>query len=307
MKRIAGFFCVVAMLSTATPAFAVEKTEISSLNYIIEATQGAAAPYSLEINDKLIDLGTTQAVKMQGTIMVPLRMTAEALGFTVTWDEERRVIHMNNGTMQTDLALGENNYFAYSSKAIGMTAPQSLGAAPTVMNGFTYVPVDLYNILLTDPNSVQVKDNKISISVHSNKQDGAEPTTQIPNPLVEYNSLDEAQKAVGYTFATPKAVPDGYQIKNIIVISNDLAEIFYTKGDSTILYRTAKSNTDISGDYTVYDAVSTITIGNAEVTVKGSNACINLAVWSKDGVSYSLSFTQAVSEKELSTIIQSIQ
>lgn len=125
--------------------------------------------------------------------------------------------------------------------------------------------------------------------------------------MVKYSTLDEARKAIGFTFAVPQTLPDDYQMKDIIVLSNNLVEIFYWKGDSRIIYRTAKGNDDISGDYNVYDKVKTITVGNTKILVKGNNDGINLATWTNDEVSFSLSFDEAVTEKILATIIKSIE
>ncbi|HEX3028228.1 MAG TPA: DUF4367 domain-containing protein, partial [Clostridia bacterium] len=220
----------------------------------------------------------------------------------------KKTIHMDDGNMQTDLTLGVDNYCAYSSKAIGMTAPESLGVAPTIIKGSTYVPVNFYKILLTDPNCINIKDNAINITHNGSGKSGkVTGSVEIPNPLVNYNTLDEARTAVGFTFAVPSALPDGYKMGDIIVISNELAEIFYRNGDKEILYRTAKGNEDISGNYTVYDEVKTITVGNTGVIVKGKGDSINLATWTKGGISYSLSFDEAVNVKTLSTIIESIK
>ncbi|WP_196605386.1 stalk domain-containing protein [Pectinatus haikarae] len=303
MKKIlVGFLCTITMMFAAVPAFASETSKaLISLNNTAMTLKSPAMQYTLKINGKNVDLGTLKIVEMKEQIMVPLRITAEALGFTVTWDGTKRTIHMDNGIMQTDLTLGEENYFAYSSKAIGMTAPQRLGVAPTIIKGSSYVPLDFFKILVTDPNCVSIKDSIISISTGSTKRD------EIPNPLVNYSTLDEARKAIGFTFAVPTILPDGYQMKDIIVINNNLAEIFYLKGDSQIIYRTAKGNADISGDYNVYDKVKTVTVGNTEITVKGKSDSINLATWTKGGASFSLSFDEAVNEKALSTIIKSIK
>lgn len=308
MKKIlVGFLCAITMTFAAVPAFAAETSNalLSPASTAAVAQKSPAVPYILKINGKNIDLGTLNIVKMKEQIMVPLKITAEALGFTVTWDGTKRIIHMDNGTMQTDLTLGEDNYFAYSSKAYGMTAPQRLGVAPTIIKGSSYVPLDFFTILLTDPNCVSIKASVISISTASPKRD--ETSISIPSPLVNYSTLDEARKAIGFTFAVPRALPAGYQMKDIIVISNNLAEIFYLKGDSQIIYRTAKGNADISGDYNAYDKVRTIAVGNIQITVKGKSDSIKLATWTNDGTSFSLSFDEAVNEKALSTIIKSIK
>lgn len=61
----------------------------------------------------------------------------------------------------------------------------------------------------------------------------------------------------------------------------------YTNGTDTILFRAANGDEDTSGDYNVYD--NTWTVGN--VTLKGSGDQAVLAIWQRDGVSYSLSFS----------------
>jgi hypothetical protein len=141
-------------------------------------------------------------------------------------------------------------------------------------------------------------------SIKSNKELSEQ---QISNPMIKYSTLDEARKAVGFNFLIPTALPDGYQMKDIKVINNSMAEIFYKKDDYKILYRTAKGNADISGDYNIYDKVKTITVGNIQVTIKGKSDSVNLATWSKDGVSFFLSFDEAVNEKVVSTIVESIK
>lgn len=309
MKKVLIGLCAVTMLSAAVPAFAAEAANgLISPNPTAGVTQKSpAVQHTLKINDKNVDLGTEKIVVMKDRIMVPLRITSEALGFTLKWDEKKQAIHMDNGIMQTDLTLGDDNYFAYSSKAIGMTAPLSLGVAPTIIKGATYVPVDLYKIVLTDPTCVSIKGSVISILTRSTEPEETLASAEIPNPLVNYSTLDEARKAVGFTFAVPATLPDGYQMKDIIVISNDLAEIFYLKGDKQIVYRTAKGTADISGNYHVYDKVRTITVGKTEITVKGKSDGIHLATWTSDGVSFSLSFDEAVNEEVLSTIIGSIK
>lgn len=132
-------------------------------------------------------------------------------------------------------------------------------------------------------------------------------SSQIPNPLVSYNTVEEARKAIGFSFAVPTRLPANYQTKDIIVIGSNLAEIFYRNGKKNILYRTAKGNSDISGDYTVYKEVKTAEIGNTKVTVKGNGSLINLALWTKGGISYSLNFDEACDLKSVASIMESIE
>lgn len=85
-----------------------------------------------------------------GVVMVPLRKAAEALGFTMEWNAEERNVHMTNGTVQTVVTPGQDSYYMATAipGAVGMSAPGPLGAAAYVVNGVTWAPVELLNLLL---------------------------------------------------------------------------------------------------------------------------------------------------------------
>ncbi|MFL0269196.1 DUF4367 domain-containing protein [Candidatus Clostridium radicumherbarum] len=154
-----------------------------------------------------------------------------------------------------------------------------------------------------------VKNIKASASLNSSstKPNKELSSKQIPNPMKEYSTLDEARKAAGFNFVIPTVLPDGYQMNGIKVINGSMAEVTYKKGDLKIIYRTVAGNSDISGDYNAYDVVKTITAGNTKVVIKGKSDGINLATWTKEGVSFSLSFAEAVNEKAVSTMVESIK
>ena len=81
-----------------------------------------------------------------GVAMVPLRLTAETLGFTVTWDAETRSAHLENGDVQTDVCIGQDSYVRTPADdaLLGMTAPQSYGAAPYIdAGGTTWAPAEV--------------------------------------------------------------------------------------------------------------------------------------------------------------------
>ncbi|WP_130862939.1 copper amine oxidase N-terminal domain-containing protein [Bacilliculturomica massiliensis] len=85
-----------------------------------------------------------------GVVMVPLRLTAEKLGFTVTWDGATESVKLTNNEVQTTVKLGEDSYYMSSAKAIGMSKPTALGAAAYEVNGVSWAPAELFNLLLTD-------------------------------------------------------------------------------------------------------------------------------------------------------------
>lgn len=94
------------------------------------------------------DIAFAQGRVESGVAMVPLRKVAEALGFTVTWNGEEESAHLTNGKVQTTVFIGEDSYFMASAQAIGMSAPQSLGAAAYEVNGTSWAPAELFTLLL---------------------------------------------------------------------------------------------------------------------------------------------------------------
>lgn len=309
-KTIIGLMCAAVISAMAMPAFA-EVTPVlvepgtATQDLVTSPEIISSQEYSIEINGAALDLGDKKIMKEDDTIIVPLRIISESLGFVITWDAEKQAIHMDDGNVKIDLRVGEDLYVVTSSKAIGMAAPQSLGVAPRIINENTYVPVDLYKLLYSNPDAVQISDNIISIS--SKASESADDAVQVPNPLVVYNSVDEARAAMNWQFAVPSSIPEGYGIKDVIVIGNSLAEVNYIHNDKEMVYRTQKGEKDISGDYTVYKTVETVTVDEVDVTVKGADADIGLATWCKDGISYSLQFGEAIDMETLTAVIQDIK
>ena len=63
---------------------------------------------------------------------------------------------------------------------------------------------------------------------------------------------------------------------------------------------------DNSGDYNSYSTVKVITVNMDSVTLKGNDGNYNLAVWSKGEYSYSLRFTETVTEEAVKQIVEEI-
>lgn len=99
-----------------------------------------------------------------GNVMVPVRAVGEALGFTVTWNPKDRSVSLDNGEVKTTITLGADSYYKASSKAIGLTAPFSLGSAPVAYNGRVYVPAAMFNLLYSNDNAVTLSNGTVDIS-----------------------------------------------------------------------------------------------------------------------------------------------
>lgn len=247
-----------------------------------------------------------QSISVNGCTMVPVRAVAEALGFKVTWNSTDRSVNINNGEMQSDLRIGENRYIVYTAveNMVGMSAPFELGSAPILKNGTTYVPVDLFVPLFgNDPATVKVSGDTITIDPDAKTTDG--DASQIPNPLTGHESLAELAKAVGFTVKAP-TVPAGYEADAYIDISGELAEVFYTKGNDTLLYRISRGEGDNSGDYNTYSSKKTVDVNGVSVEMRGNDK-VNVAVWSNGGFAYSVSSEQGIAEADVIAVVSSVK
>lgn len=101
--------------------------------------------------------------------MIPLRKSTEALGFKVSYDSKNNTINLDNGMVKTTLTTGKDLYYKASSGAIGLTQPISLGVAPTMIDGSTYIPASLYNLLYSNDQTVTAKENTVIINTEDAK------------------------------------------------------------------------------------------------------------------------------------------
>ena len=86
----------------------------------------------------------------------------------------------------------------------------------------------------------------------------------------------------------------------------ELAEITYSNDQEKLVYRKAVGEDDISGDYNEYSKEKKCIIGQYEVTIKGNKSGFTLAIWTKDGYSYSLDLSRSASEDEILEIIKNL-
>ena len=299
MKKTISMLLALAVAGTmAAPAMAVND----------EPMVIAPAPntQSQQAQMKIVVKGKTmpeQTISVNGCTMAPVRAIAKALGFKVTWNADRS-ININNGKMQSDLRIGDNSYVVYTAVEgmAGMSAPFSLGSAPIIKNNTAYVTIDLFVPLFgNDPATVKTSSDTITINPDAKTEDG--DSSQIPNLLTAHDSLTELAKAVGFDIKAP-TVPAGYEADAYIDISGELAEVFYVKGDDTLVYRVSKGEGDNSGDYNTYSNKKTVDVNGVSVELRGNDK-VNVATWSNGGFAYSVSAKQRISETEVAAVVSS--
>lgn len=292
MKKLICTAVTIGVLATG----AVSAVWANGTEMLTEAP-AAASGYTLTIGTEKIDADTFTSGKC---IMLPLRATAEKLGFKVVWNEENQSIDLDDGEVNTKVYIGKDNYYMASSTAIGMSAPTALGAAPVLKGDKTYVPAGMFEILC-GKGSVAVKDSSVVI----NKD--ADNGTQIPNPWTEYKSVDEAKKAVNFEAPVPTKVTDGYKLDYISTLDGELLQLVYRNAeDKQISYRTAKGSEDISGDYNVYKDTKTVKAGDVSVTLRKGDKTSS-AIWTNGGMTFALYADGGLSDAEITEVIKNIK
>lgn len=83
--------------------------------------------------------------------MIPLRMVAENLGYTVTWtpgDVNTLIVVSRSDDFMATLTIGANNYSVSGPSAPDKPVSRQLEAAPELVDGVTYVPVSFFDQIL---------------------------------------------------------------------------------------------------------------------------------------------------------------
>lgn len=131
----------------------------------------------------------------------------------------------------------------------------------------------------------------------------------VPNPWTEYASLKMSRPLSGFDVTLPE-LPDGYALSYIQALTErGLLEITYeNESGDELSIRKAPGDGDISGDYyNDYAQSDTITVSDREVTLKGNDDAVNLAIWAKDRYTYAVSASAGLSAEGMSELAAQIQ
>ncbi|WP_187296350.1 stalk domain-containing protein [Tepidibacter mesophilus] len=123
----------IAPGATGIPEFKIE----------IPQDSNTGLHFGLVINNERINIQKSNVYqKEDGSIMIPLRVVCEKLGYEVKWIEKNRSIEIKKGAQYTSVKPGENKYF------FSKMAPISLGSAPEIKDSTTYVPFKFVSDIL---------------------------------------------------------------------------------------------------------------------------------------------------------------
>jgi len=113
--------------------------------------------------------------------------------------------------------------------------------------------------------------------------------TGVPNPFVDYNSLEETIQAAGFDLTVPEPM-EGYDQIVYQVMSDEMIQVIYYNKDQIEAYRIRKQagDDDISGDYSTYSTNKEVEINGNTVTLSGKDDKYYKVIWTADGYSYAV-------------------
>lgn len=112
-------------------------------------------PLKVSYLDEVIEFDVTPQ-KVGDVIMIPLRVTLEKMGYTVTWNESTSSVEISKGNQWTTVKINQNSYFK------NKIAPEPLSAAPILKEGRTLVPAEFFNAILGK--GIQIENGNLKLN-----------------------------------------------------------------------------------------------------------------------------------------------
>nr|WP_154891221.1 copper amine oxidase N-terminal domain-containing protein [Paenibacillus xylanexedens] len=130
-----------------------------------KASAAASTPeYTLTVNGKEIQTSKTKLMpfEQKGTVLVPLRATAESLGYKVSWIAADKATRVEDSIQSVIVKEGNTlAKFTGKLKVINLTHDVELPVPVQSRKGITYVPASFFEPFF---NEVIVKEGNVSIS-----------------------------------------------------------------------------------------------------------------------------------------------
>lgn len=300
MKKLVKAMLVCGMITSMTAA--VQADEPTVISPAPNAEEVLVGQQQIRVDGENVDLSkldlSTYIYSKNDNVMVPLRAVAEKMGCSVAWDAEKQAVTVGDDEWEIVLNIGEDSYYGVTKikDAVGMTAPQTYGVSPEIVEDRTFVPAKMFELMGYTYNSV-------GQYVDFEKAGGQ---TQIPNPFTEYETIDEALKAVNFNALYPANAPEGYEVSDIFVMSGEMLQIVYKNADNEIMYRTQKGTEDISGDCNTFKSTQALKVGDITASVRTSDNGMSV-IWTSNGLTYSVYSDKALTNESISSIISSVK
>ncbi len=127
---------------------------------------------------------------------------------------------------------------------------------------------------------------------HTPEKAPAVGSMQLANPFETFQSLEEAEKAAGFTMPLPASLPDGYSADayRVLMTGEKMIEVILRNANREIRFRKGGPDNN-SGVHEQYPENSQEDLDGIAVTFGGKDALVHVAYWKADGFAHSISAT----------------
>ena len=138
--------------------------------------------------------------------------------------------------------------------------------------------------------------------------DTADGSTEIANPFVDCETLEEAGELAGFDISVPDEIDGGYTQGTIQAVENEMIQVIYTtEAGEEITLRKGTGTEDISGDYNEYAEENTLDVDGTSVTARGSDGLVYAATWTDGTYTYAITASAGLESDSVSALVPSIQ
>lgn len=194
-----------------------------------------AAP-EMAVDNNVIE--NSDIVAIEGTDYFPVRTVAEALGLDVEWQADTKtVIVSNGGPIYITFKIGENGY------TFARTAPMESTGAPVIIEGKTYIPVDV----ISDIAGFEVEKNEKGYNVVLPQNEAEDITSENHPPIIIddnlFNNTETPSEAPSLTATGVVAEVNEEQI----LFNDDVrGEVLLNKSEGVIVTDSEGNSVDIN-------------------------------------------------------------
>lgn len=171
MKKNIKMFLPVLMvascvyMSSNVIADTQETTEVTSIEQTEEVSEEVEAISEEVMSEEQVEetleevvlneqaqviLDDVKLLPLGDTLAFPVRQVAEALGYEVEWNGETKTISLTNLPSYITFSIGKDGY------TFARTAPMPLGQAPVIIEGTTYAPIALLELINSEDSAYEV-------------------------------------------------------------------------------------------------------------------------------------------------------
>ena len=138
--------------------------------------------------------------------------------------------------------------------------------------------------------------------------DTADGSTEIANPYVDCETLEEAGELAWFDISVPDEIDGGYTQGTIQAVENEMIQVIYTtEAGEEITLRKGTGTEDISGDYNEYAEENTLDVDGTSVTARGSDGLVYAATWTDGTYTYAITASAGLESDSVSALVPSIQ